>query len=161
MRSDILYQQQACYVVYVLGMYLLWDFFPRRISLSNRNITFLASDWRQITTWLRFCFSYRSTVWNNSVVGTPYCVAASKNMLIDSIFLNASFCGLSPFAGVFPPIELINLQYIEDFKWIMSTHVLSNLLNKLGKRDTMRVLSSISSLFRNEYNKFKKKEYEC
>ena len=36
----------------------------------------------------------------------------------------------------------------------MSTHVLLNLLNELGKRDKMRGLSSILSLFRNEFNKF-------
>ena len=36
----------------------------------------------------------------------------------------------------------------------MSAHVLLNLLNKLGKRDKMRGLSSILSLFRNEFNKF-------
>ena len=35
----------------------------------------------------------------------------------------------------------------------MSAHVLLNLLNKLGKRDRMRGLSSILSLFRNEFNK--------
>ena len=33
----------------------------------------------------------------------------------------------------------------------MSAHVLLNLLNKLGKRDKMRGLSSILSLFRNEF----------
>ena len=32
----------------------------------------------------------------------------------------------------------------------MSTHVLLNLLNELGKRDKMRGLPSILSLFRNE-----------
>ena len=32
----------------------------------------------------------------------------------------------------------------------MSAHVLLNLLNELGKRDKMRGLSSILSLFRNE-----------
>ena len=37
----------------------------------------------------------------------------------------------------------------------MSVLVLLNLLNKLGKRDKMRGLPSISSLFRNEFNKFK------
>ena len=37
----------------------------------------------------------------------------------------------------------------------MSTHVLLYLLNELGKRDKMRGLSSILSLFRNEFNKFK------
>ena len=37
----------------------------------------------------------------------------------------------------------------------MSAHVLLNLLNEFGKRDKMRGLSSILSLFRNEFNKFK------
>ena len=36
----------------------------------------------------------------------------------------------------------------------MSAHVLLNLLNKLEKRDEMRGLPSILSLFRNEFNKF-------
>ena len=36
----------------------------------------------------------------------------------------------------------------------MSVHVLLNLLYKLGKRDKMRGLLSILSLFRNEFNKF-------
>ena len=36
----------------------------------------------------------------------------------------------------------------------MSTHVLFHLLNELGKRDKMRGMSSILSLFRNEFNKF-------
>ena len=36
----------------------------------------------------------------------------------------------------------------------MSAHVLLNLLNKLGKRDKMRALPSILSLFLNEFNKF-------
>ena len=36
----------------------------------------------------------------------------------------------------------------------MSAHVLLNLLNELGKRDQMRSLPSILSLFRNEFNKF-------
>ena len=36
----------------------------------------------------------------------------------------------------------------------MSAHVLLNLLNELGKRDKMRGLASILSLFRNEFNKF-------
>ena len=38
----------------------------------------------------------------------------------------------------------------------MSAHVLLNLLNKLRKRDKMRGLPSILSLFRNEFNKFNK-----
>ena len=36
----------------------------------------------------------------------------------------------------------------------MSVHVLLNLLNKLRKRDKMRGLPSILSLFLNEFNKF-------
>ena len=36
----------------------------------------------------------------------------------------------------------------------MSGHVLLNLLNELGKRDKMRGLPSILSLFRNKFNKF-------
>ena len=35
----------------------------------------------------------------------------------------------------------------------MSAHVLLNLLNDLGKRDQMRDLPSILSLFRNEFDK--------
>ena len=37
----------------------------------------------------------------------------------------------------------------------MSAHVLLNLLNELGKRDKMRGLPSVLSLFRNEFNKCK------
>ena len=37
----------------------------------------------------------------------------------------------------------------------MSAHVLLNLLNESGKKDKMRGLPSILSLFRNEFNKFK------
>ena len=36
----------------------------------------------------------------------------------------------------------------------MSAHVLLNLLNELGKRDKMRGLLSILSLFRNEFDKY-------
>ena len=36
----------------------------------------------------------------------------------------------------------------------MNAHVLLNLLNELGKRDKMRGLRSILSLFHNEFNKF-------
>ena len=50
--------------------------------------------------------------------------------------------------------------FIDVFKFstyrgsYMSAHVLLNLLNELGKRDKMRGLPSILSLFRNEFNKF-------
>ena len=45
----------------------------------------------------------------------------------------------------------------------MSAHVLLNLLNELGKREKMRGLPCILSLFRNEFNKFKRliQEHEC
>ena len=36
----------------------------------------------------------------------------------------------------------------------MSAHVLLNLFNEIGKRDKMRGLPSILSLFRNEFDKF-------
>ena len=36
----------------------------------------------------------------------------------------------------------------------MRAHVLLDLLNKLGKRDKMRGLPSVLSLFRNDFNKF-------
>ena len=36
----------------------------------------------------------------------------------------------------------------------MTAHVLLNLVNKLRKRDKMRGLPSILSLFRNEFNEF-------
>ena len=36
----------------------------------------------------------------------------------------------------------------------MSAHVLLNLSNELGKRDKMRGLPSMLSLFRNKFNKF-------
>ena len=36
----------------------------------------------------------------------------------------------------------------------MSVHVLLDLLNKFGKRDQMRGLPSILSLFCNQFNKF-------
>ena len=38
----------------------------------------------------------------------------------------------------------------------MSAHFLLILLNELGKRDKMRVLPTILSLFCNEFNKFNK-----
>ena len=41
----------------------------------------------------------------------------------------------------------------------MRVHVLLILLNKLGKRDKMRGLPSIISLFPNELNKFNKKRF--
>ena len=41
-----------------------------------------------------------------------------------------------------------------DRRSYMSAHVLLNLLNELGKRDKMRGMPSILSLFRNKFNNF-------
>ena len=43
----------------------------------------------------------------------------------------------------------------------MSAHVLLNLLNKLRKRDKMRGLQSIISLFRHKFNNFLTLEHDC
>ena len=43
----------------------------------------------------------------------------------------------------------------------MSAHVLLNLLNELWKRDKMRGLPSILTLFRNEFNNFYNTKHEC
>ena len=43
----------------------------------------------------------------------------------------------------------------------MSAHVLLNLFNKLRKRFKMQGLSSISSLFRKEFNNFNNTLHEC
>ena len=48
----------------------------------------------------------------------------------------------------------IHITYLINRGSYMSAHVLLNLLNELGKRDKMRGLPSILSLFRNEFNKF-------
>ena len=50
-----------------------------------------------------------------------------------------------------PLFETLWKVYRESY---MSSHVLLNLLNDLGKRDKMGGLPSISSLFPNEFNKF-------
>ena len=57
--------------------------------------------------------------------------------------------------------HLVNLSYVINRGSYMSAHVLLNLLNELGKRDKMRGLPSILSLFRNEFNKFNIQEHEC
>ena len=43
----------------------------------------------------------------------------------------------------------------------MSAHVLLNLLNEMGKRDKMRGLPSILSLFRDEFNNSIIQEHKC
>ena len=71
--------------------------------------------------------------------------------------------GVEEFAVIYPPNGVIpfhgfamygkHKQLIHRGSY-MSAHVLLNLLNEFGKRDKMRGLSSILSLFRNEFNKF-------
>ena len=46
------------------------------------------------------------------------------------------------------------VQFIKYRGSCINAHVLLNLIIKLGKRDKMRGLPSILSLFRNEFNKF-------
>ena len=57
--------------------------------------------------------------------------------------------------GATPPLfsKLLD-RWVRNRGSYMSAHVLLNLLNELGKRDKMRGLPSILSLFRNEFNKF-------
>ena len=58
---------------------------------------------------------------------------------------NITFLNMQPIGG------LSILIHRESY---MSAHVLLNLLNKLRKRDQMRGLPSILSIFCNEFNKF-------
>ena len=64
-----------------------------------------------------------------------------------------------PFRGLLKTHKLFLCVYAVEYGKIhrgsyMSAHVLLNLLNELGKRDKMRGLPSILSLFRNEFIKF-------
>ena len=49
--------------------------------------------------------------------------------------------------------SIANLAFVARGSY-MSVHVLMNLLNKLGKRNKIRGLQSILSLFRNKFNEF-------
>ena len=60
-----------------------------------------------------------------------------------------TYCNISQYALSIS----LQLYFIYRGSYI-SAHVLLNLFNELGKRDKMRGLSSILSLFRNEFNKF-------
>ena len=49
---------------------------------------------------------------------------------------------------------LLSIYYVNMYRGVyLSAHVLFNLLNELGKRDKMRGLTSILSLFSNEFDK--------
>ena len=50
--------------------------------------------------------------------------------------------------------SLSSITYKKQRDFYMSAHVSFNLLNELGNRDKMRGLSSILSLFCNEFDKF-------
>ena len=60
---------------------------------------------------------------------------------------------LLPLGGILQTMICIKPNVLHRGSY-MSAHVLLNLLNELGKRDKMRGLPSILSLFRNEFNKF-------
>ena len=60
---------------------------------------------------------------------------------------------LLPLGGILQTMIFIKPNVLHRGSY-MSAHVLLNLLNELGKRDKMRGLPSILSLFRNEFNKF-------
>ena len=64
------------------------------------------------------------------------------------------FDSASDFIAVNFPGNTIFGDHVLNRVSYMSAHVLLNLLKKLGKTDKMRGLSSILSLFRNEFNKF-------
>ena len=78
-------------------------------------------------------------------------------------FFVLSECGRYPLAVTYFTYFIntgLNFFQIPDHRYprhrgsYMSAHVLLNLLNELGKRDKMRGLPNILSLFRNEINKF-------
>ena len=69
---------------------------------------------------------------------------------------NKTLCenpGLDNDIGSIIPVTVLTTHEVYRGSY-MSAHVLLNLLNELGKRDKMRGLPSILSLFRNEFNKF-------
>ena len=88
-----------------------------------------------------------------SILFRDYDVYASKVLFADS-----SHPVLAPpvimVKHMCPSIELLLFFLFLYGGSYMSAHVLLNLLNVLGKRDEMRGLPSILSLFRNEFNKF-------
>ena len=85
----------------------------------------------------------------NSVHGIWHTSNQSAPSLWDHCYLNLNTVALS--RGCLPRHFSTRSVYRGSY---MSAHVLLNLLNELGKRDKMRGLPSILSLFRNEFNKF-------
>ena len=65
------------------------------------------------------------------------------------VILASALCNFTTY--LFTRFAIVSKLYRGSY---MSAHVLFNLLNELGKRDKMRGLPSILSLFRNEFNKF-------
>ena len=59
------------------------------------------------------------------------------------------------YVGAFTAIKYILELGLTNRGSYMGAHVLLNLSNELEKREKMRGLSSIFSLFRNEFNKFR------
>ena len=81
----------------------------------------------------------------------------SEKKIRPGLLSSSALSIISKSRQMFSPVYLpfINLSWSYVYKGsYMSVHVLLNLLNELGKRDKMRGLPSILSLFRNEFNKF-------
>ena len=103
-----------------------------------------------------FCHEYDIYTWDNVYKGTPGLLEVRKN---SKLFLNQALVSImcnEDYQTLHIPLAKL---VIQGFKLAnrgsyMSAHVLLNLLNELGKRDKMRGLPSILSLFRNEFNKF-------
>ena len=80
-----------------------------------------------------------------------YCSYSDHLVLFDLSFITIIRPEYRLYMPVVSPLLCQKCLYRGSY---MSAHVLLNLLNELGKRDKMRGLPSILSLFRNEFNKF-------
>ena len=85
-------------------------------------------------------------------------ITVAKQFLISVLFL-LKFFFLEFCKSIICWVEKTNSRfyyptYFKNRGSYRTAHVLLNLLNELGKRDQMRGLPSILSLFRNELNKF-------
>ena len=82
-----------------------------------------------------------------------FCHQAYQAMLRERL-LNCEILSLDSTCVLEAEPGKLDIKRREHRGFYMSAHVLLNLLNELGKRDKMRGLPSILSLFRNEFNKF-------
>ena len=94
---------------------------------------------------------------HTSAINAIECFSKSEKKIRPGLLSSSALSIISKSKQMFSPVYLpfINLSGSYVYKGsYMSVHVLLNLLNELGKRDKMRGLPSILSLFRNEFNKF-------